>query len=219
VQASSGVEADLPLAITASATFFYGAFFNLSDAASVPVTGASTFPFGELTGLDQRSLGSGVGMEIYVRRKLTERLGGYLAYTLSRSSRYLGRSSYAAAYDRTHVLSGALSWNIGLGFRVGARATFYTGNPVTPFYSDAQVASYGGSRLSPYFRLDARAEKRWTIRSRGWLAIVLEAQNVTLAKEQTGLTCPPTAPGQPLTCAASAVGPITLPSLGLEGGL
>ncbi len=219
VQTSTGVEADLPLAITASATVFYDAFFNLADPAGVMVPQVqSTLPF-DLSWLAKRSQGSGAGLEVYLRRKLTEQLGGYLSYTLSRSSRQVDGMSFAALFDRTHVLSGALSWDIGRGFRVGARGTFYTGSPVSPYYPAAEVAAYGHSRLPPFFRLDVRAEKRWTIASRGWIALVLEAQNVTLAKEADGLTCATSPTGRPTGCAPAEVGPITLPSLGLEGGL
>jgi TonB family protein len=220
VQTSAGVEADLPLAITASATFFYNAFFNLNDVLGSFSANVTGFNFGNASWLNQRTPGSAVGMEIYVRRKLTEQLGGYLSYTLSRSTRYLDVGAFPSVYDRTHVLGGALSWQIGRGFRVGARGTFYTGAPGAPSYIASQDSSYSGQRLPPYFRLDVRAEKRWTIATRGWLAVVLEGQNVTLAKEPAGLYCPPgfahqTAP----PCSVNEIGPVTLPSLGLEGGL
>jgi hypothetical protein len=221
-QTSGGVEADLPLEITASATFFYNAFFDLSDP--IGVTGASGTAYQppsyfnptSLGFLNDRSLGSAVGLEVYLRRKLTKKLGGFLSYTLSRSTRYLGRETFAAQFDRTHSLGAALSWDIGRGFRVGSRVTFYTGMPLTPFYPASSVALYGSDRLPPFFRLDVRAEKRFAIDAHRWLSIVAEVQNATLSKEANGLQC---YSGPTASCQPSELGPITLPSLGLEAGL
>jgi hypothetical protein len=220
-QTSGGVEADLPLGITASATFFYNAFFNFSDPFGTVVDGsAQNFtPTGvpSLTVFNQRALGSAVGMEIYVRRRLTERLGGFLAYTLSRSSRQVDGTWFAAHLDRTHVLNAALSWDIGSGFRVGARLAVSSGTPLTHFYPAPWIALAGSGPREPAFaRLDVRAEKRWTLGSRGWIAVVLEGQNVTLSREPAGIECYSSPrPG----CAPATVGPVTIPSLGIEGGV
>jgi TonB family protein len=215
-QVSGGVEADLPLGITGSATLFYNAFFNLSDPFSTATDGAAAAPsVPSLEVLNHRSLGSGVGMEIYLRRKLTERLGGFVAYTLSRSTRHVGRESFAAQFDRTHVLQAALSWDIGRGLRVGSRVVFYTGTPIEPFYVASNLAAAGMHRLPPFFRLDARAEKRWTLGARGWISLVIEVQNATLSKEPNGVQCN----SGLASCEVGYLGPITLPSLGVEGGL
>jgi TonB family protein len=217
-QASAGVEADLPLAFTASATLFYDAFFNLSDpigvgGASQPATVIPTLKL-----LGDRALGSGVGLELYLRRKLTERIGGFLAYTLSRSSRHAGEVSFAAQFDRTHVLQAAVSWDLGHGVRLGSRVVFYTGTPLSPFYPSAELASLGRERMPPYFREDVRLEKRWTIGRRGWLSLVFEAQNATLSREPSGVSCTSSGPSN-LGCQVARFPPLFLPSIGLEGGL
>jgi hypothetical protein len=213
-QTSGGVEADLPLGITASATFFYNAFFNLSDPFGIPGQQQGQTA---IVDFQKRALGSAVGLEIYVRRKLTERLGGFLAYTLSRSSRQVDGNWFAAQFDRTHVLDAALSWDIGRGFRVGARVALSSGMPFVPFYPPEWVARAGLGTRGPVFgRLDFRAEKRWTLGSRGWLALVLEGQNVTLSTEHYGIACDTASPPR---CGPNSLGPVTIPSLGLEGGL
>ena len=218
VQASAGVEADLPRAFTASATLFYDAFFNLNDPIGVANTAqpASVVDVPSLKLLSDRALGSGVGLELYVRRKLTEKIGGFLAYTLSRSSRYAGPSSFAAQFDRTHVLQAAVSWDLGRGVRLGSRVVFYTGTPLSPFYPDAYLPSLGRDRMPPYFREDVRLEKRWTIGKRGWLSLVFEVQNATLSREPSGVSCSGTTR---LLCQVARFPPLTLPSIGLEGGL
>jgi hypothetical protein len=215
-QVSSGVEVDLPLAITASTTFFYDAFFQLSDPMGLTGSAGTSTNANSMSFAENRAQGSSIGMEVYLRRKLTERLGGYLAYTLSRSSRSLGRQSFAAQFDRTHVLGGALSWDIGRGFRAGARASFYTGMPLDPFYPAAQVAAVGMKRMPPFFRLDARAEKRWVVGKRGWVSLVLEVLNATASKEPNGLSC---LMWPDVGCEVTRLGPVVVPSLGIEGGI
>lgn len=216
VQTSAGVEADLPLEITGSATFFYNAFFDLSDPIGMETRDvAPSYQQGDLGWINNRALGSAVGMELYLRRRLTKRLGGFLAYTLSRSTRYAGKHTFAAEFDHTHTLGAALSWDIGHGFRAGARATFYTGTPYSPFAPAADVALVGADRSPPFFRLDVRAEKRFSIGERHFVSIVAEVQNATLSQEAHGISCS----SNPARCEPALMSPITLPSLGVEGAL
>ena len=58
-------------------------------------------------------------------------------------------------------------------------------------------------REPSFHRLDVRIEKRWLIGQRGWLAFVAEMMNATFNKETIGET---------------EIGPVTIPSIGLEGG-
>jgi hypothetical protein len=64
-------------------------------------------------------------------------------------------------------------------------------------------------RLPPFFRLDVRLEKRWALGRSAWISVVLEVLNTLFAKETTYST-----PGGP----TSTFGPLTLPSLAVEGG-
>ncbi len=198
LQTSAGVEWDLPLAIKARATLFHNAFFNMSDTL-----GSSTGdPIDNLT---QRSLGEAYGLEVYIHRSLTKRIGGFLSYTLSRSTRSLGREKFVASFDRTHVLNVAVGYNLGRRWRAGTRLMYYTGAPKI-------VRSHGlvpplrtgtPQRDPPFYRIDVRLEKRWLIERTRWLALVIECQNVTLNKE---------------TIQSTQIGPVTIPSIGLEGG-
>ena len=141
-----------------------------------------------------------------MKRKLTERLGGFLSYTLTRATRTYGAQSFVSAFDRTHVLNVAASYDLGRNWRAGARLTFYTGLPKAPDPTDSST------RLSPFTRLDLRLEKRWPLGKRTWISFVAEWMNATLSKEEVGTSC--TLQG----CKAMTVGPITIPSLGIEGG-
>lgn len=209
-QTSLGVEAELPWDMTAIATVFHNAFFNMTDAL-----GTNAPPSGREDGFpstfDARSLGSSTGLELTLRRRLTRRLGGFLSYTLSRSERHVGRSTIASAFDRTHVANAAMSCDFGKGYKAGTRLTFYTGFPITSAVGD-RVEQTG--RVPPFFRFDARAEKRWPIGKRAWLSLVLEIANAMLAKETLQEQC---VPGT-MRCNPVTIGPVTIPSLGLEGG-
>jgi TonB family protein len=224
-QASLGVEVDLPEDVQAKITLFHSAFFALTDALGTAPPSSSDFS----QSFTRRTLGSGTGLEITVRRRLTRKLGGFLSYTLSRSNRAIVGSTptgiapqtvdvfavrLPSTFDRTHVLNLALGYDVGRGYKAGARVVFYTGTPRTiqgpePGFVPVDLHV----RLPPFFRLDARLEKRWTVGQRGWLALVLEVQNATLSKEVVGRDCT-SGP-----CTDTTIGPVTIPSLGLEGGI
>jgi hypothetical protein len=211
-QQSAGIEADLPAGITASATFFFNGFFNMTDALGTSPTDTSG-----PDDYDIRSLGSSIGLELYARRRLTEQLGGYVSYTLSRSTRSVGRATFPSQFDRTHVATGALTYDFGLGFRAGTRLVFYTGRPNADKINSSQspIITTGveiPERLPAYFRIDGRVEKRWTIGDRGWLSMVLEVLNATLTKEVLSVEC------GTYECNEASFGPVTIPSLGIEGG-
>ncbi len=211
VQTSAGVEVDLPGDVTASATVFRDAFFDMTDALGTnPAPGASgsSFP----NDFARRSDGSSVGLEIVARRRLTRKLGGFLSYTLSRSVRTIGRSTFASAFDRTHVLNVAAVYDFGRGYKAGGRVVFYTGYPVTTPAPTMGGAVAQTGTLPPFFRLDVRLEKKWTIASRGWISLVLEVENATLDKETLQQSC------ELFVCSPVKIGPVTIPSLGVEGG-
>ena len=200
IQTSAGVEVDLPEATTATLTVFDNVFQNMSDTLGVsqgdPVDSAFNEP---------RSLGSAVGMEVYVKRKLTKRFGGYVAYTLSRSTREVGREKFLSAFDRTHVGNVAAAYDLGRSWRVGARFTLYTGTPVVPPGGNALIPpprSLSPDRDPTFYRVDLRLEKRWNLTKTAWLSFVAEVFNTTLRKE---------------VLQGREIGPVTIPSIGLEG--
>jgi len=153
-----------------------------------------------------RTLGASYGLELFLKRKLTKKLGGFVSYTLSRSTRSYGRRTYVATFDRTHVANAAMAYDLGRRWRAGGRVMFYTGLPKPPDPTD------GSTRLPPFFRLDLRLEKRWQLTRTVWLSGVLEAMNATLNKEAVQSDC--TLAG----CEAQEIGPVTIPSVGVEGG-
>ncbi|MCU0686394.1 MAG: TonB family protein [Polyangiaceae bacterium] len=205
-QASAGVELDLPADFTASATVFKSIFFNMSDAL-----GASDNDVTPV--LNGRSLGSSQGLELFLKRRLTSHLGGFLTYTLSRSLRSVGRETFPSAFDRAHVLNLALAYDLGRRWRAGGRFVLYSGFPrfdqggddtgdASPF-SPAGVRSLHPPRQPPFYRLDVRLEKRWQVNRTVWWSLVFEVLNTTLSRE---------------IIEEEPIGPVTIPSIGVEAG-
>jgi hypothetical protein len=200
LQTSAGVEWDLAEATTATASLFYNAFFAMTDALGARAAGG-----GFDNSLDQRSRGTAVGFELFLHRRLSQRLGGFLTYTLSRSMRTVGNSTFPSAFDRTHVANAALAYNLGRNWRAGTRLVFYTGAPkiVSSRGLLAPPPSISPERNPPFYRVDLRCEKRWNLTETAWISFIMEVMNATLSKETIG---------------SSQIGPITIPSIGAEAG-
>ena len=225
-QSSLGVEVDLPEDIQATLTAFHSAFFNMTDALGTAPPSSTDFS----QSFAQRVVGSGTGLEVTLRRRLTRKLGGFLSYTLSRSNREVEERYFSnidppkvdffahsvpSSFDRTHVFNLALGYDFGRGYRAGARFVVYTGYPYAAHAPDkTRDTTLDTERLPAFYRLDARLEKKWTIGKSSWLSLVLEVQNATLSKEVVSRTCNGDA-----SCTDTAIGPVTIPSIGLEGGI
>lgn len=196
VQASAGVEVDLPLSITASVTGFDSIFLNMTD----------TFGVGSLSDDLEvpRSQGAAKGVEVYLRRSLSSRIGGFISYTFSRSTRTIEGQTFPASFDRTHVLHSALGFDMGRGWRSGARFSIYSGPPLQSSSDPSVLFDRSNPERDPvFYRLDFRVEKKWRFLETGWVSLVLEMVNATLNTE---------------TINGNEVGPVSIPSFGLEGG-
>ncbi len=124
------------------------------------------------------------------------------------------------------MLNAILAYDLGRRWRAGSRFVFYTGTPYSPLSGNVSVPPYNDQRDPPFFRVDVRLEKRWPIGHDGSIAFVFEGQNVTLSKEMSGLgtDCMGEGMGRgnPATdtyttqCKRATLGPITIPSIGVE---
>jgi hypothetical protein len=199
LQSSAGVEVEFPADTTASLTVFDNVLLNMSDNL------ANLRPGDEDPFRMQRSLGSAYGAELFVKRKLTHRIGGFLSYTLSRSTRSVGRERFPSGFDRTHVANAAVGYDLGRRWRAGARLVVYSGIPAVPNAQGtiAPLRSEHPNREPAFYRIDLRLEKRWLLGKSAWIAFVAEFLNATLHNE---------------TVHGEEIGPISIPSLGVEGG-
>jgi TonB family protein len=227
-QASQGVELALPADFTATLTGFLSGWWGLTDLTANclhPPDGPPQCPD------DQPVHGEAYGLELLLRRPLSRRLTGWLSYTLSRSTReahYLTSSGNEATttivgdYDRTHVLNVMGAYDLGSRWRLGARVVFYTGTPYSDNYLPGQgspVPPLNDRLYPPFYRVDLRVEKRWPLGNERSIAFVAEVQNVTLSKEARSYECSARQIGSAplsMTCSVRELGPITLPSVGVE---
>jgi hypothetical protein len=97
---------------------------------------------------------------------------------------------------------------------------FFTSTPYATLAGNVPVPPYNYQLDPPFYRVDVRLEKRWPFAKDGFIAFVAEVQNLTLRKEVTpfGLDCMGTGGPQGGTtqCRHPSVGPITLPSVGVQ---
>lgn len=205
VQQSYGFRLKLPEQLSLEVTAFQAALFNLSD----DIGQARARDIDQNLQESQRGMGRARGVELFLRRSLTRKLGGFLSYTLATSQRFVGRSDGPSAYDRRHVLGAALGYDWGAGFRSGVRGSFYTGVPADVAYLEAAREP---PRTRPYYRIDLRTEKRFEWGDGNYLSLVLEIVNTTLNREVLRASC------SAYACKEQTIGPITIPNLGIEAG-
>ncbi len=242
LQVSQGAEFMLPWDFTLTTTGFLSGWSGLTDLTSnclqiqPPVQQAQPGNMGPppvpwTCPSNDPARGIAYGLEVLLRRPLTKRLTGWLAYTLSRSVRrehfitLSGGDALAKVVsdnDRTHVLNAILAYDLGRRWRAGGRFLFLSGTPYSTLAGNVPAPPYNNRRTPPFYRVDVRVEKRWPFAKDGFIAFIAEVQNVTLSKEVTpyGTDCTgnQTAQGGDYTteCRPSSVGPLTLPSLGVE---
>jgi TonB family protein len=154
------------------------------------------------------------GLEVFLRRDFTRRLGGFVSYTLSRSDTIAGTQTFRSVWDRTHLLSVVLGYDLGSNWRIGGRFFFESGRLYQAVCQDcAGPPSTATGNLPAFYRLAARVEKKWFFSGEKWLGATLECFNVFDKPE-------------PIFADYSArqgviirtQSPIILPSIGLEGG-
>ncbi|MBI5549436.1 MAG: TonB-dependent receptor [Deltaproteobacteria bacterium] len=115
--------------------------------------------------------GRAYGLEVLLKHDLTERLFGWIAYTLTRSEQWdPDAGAYlATAFDQSHILTVVASYRLFDSWQVGTRFQLTTGRPETPVVDstfEADNGTYlpvygatGSARGSTFHQLDLRVEK------------------------------------------------------------
>jgi len=200
LQQSAGVEVLLPADILATATVFSHDYRNVTSFSQcrLPEGGFDL----SSSCIDKRADGEAHGLEILVKRALTHWLGGWVAYTLSRTVEKSANPTTGpqpTVFDHTHVLNVVASVDFGQGWSTGARLFYYSGEPIS-----------ATERAHDFTRLDVRLEKRWPFLRTGFIAVVLEGLNVTFAREDGGLVC------TNASCTPGYGSAVMVPSIGIE---
>jgi hypothetical protein len=132
------------------------------------------------------------GAELLARKKLTDRLFGWVSYTYTVSERKDTPSSPWRYFDNDQRHNFIILANYTLGekkdWRIGGKWQFFTNTPYTPIVGsvyNADTDSYlpiyssriNSVRDKPYHQLDVRVDKLWIFNS--WtLSTYLDVQNV-----------------------------------------
>lgn len=197
------MEVEIPFDASLSVTAFDNILYRVTD----PLGTNGEFNPNSLR--EGRALGSSYGLELFLRRPISQGWGGFISYTLSRSTRSHDHLRTLSAFDRPHVFSAALSYDLGRRWRIGARFAALSGVPTRRGTTEGPRFD-GKDRAPAYYRLDARLEKRWLIGNASWWAVVLEVLNATASSEVVRRSC------NDRRCQESVFGPVLLPSIGVE---
>ena len=182
-QSLVGTTMQMTEALSVEVTGFYSTMGNL------PVRSQSESPL-IAHALDQTGIGRRYGMQFLLRQQKVGKFFGWVSYTISRSERQdapnLGWRLFD--YDQPHVFTALGSYDLGLGFDVGARFRFASGYPRTPVissYYDVTTDTYeplfgahNSIRIPAFYSLDVRLSKRFKI-GRSDAEVYLDVQNVT----------------------------------------
>ena len=118
------------------------------------------------------------GLELMVRRPQSNRLHGWLSYTLSQNLRALGNGVTAPSdWDQRHILNLVLGYRLGRT-TLGGRAYLNTGRPVLVRGNQAEVFV----RLPTYYQVDLRADRRFHFNT-FTLDVYIECMNTTLNRD------------------------------------
>jgi TonB family protein len=211
---SSGLEQELGRRVNVSVEGFYKKLDELAVRVANP-DGSQ--------GYDNIGTGDVYGVETLIRYEPVGRFFGWLAYTISRSTRQDGPGSPERVfeYDQTHILTALGSYDLGRGWRVGGRFRLVSGNPYTACIGGVLNAAAGnyackggapmGSRLPAFHQLDVRVDKKWQFA--GWaLTTYLDVQNAYNRQNPEAV-----AYNYDYTRTKYSTGLPILPSLGLRG--
>ncbi len=142
-------------------------------------------------GIPYKNQGKGrvYGLELLLRKQVSDRFFGWVSYTLARAERsdVPGEPWRVFDFDQTHSLTMLGQYKLNRAWEFGLRWRFVTGNPDTPYDgcvydSDTDTCAprlagdTNSARLPSFHQLDLRVDRNWTFDL--WkLTAYLEIQN------------------------------------------
>lgn len=139
---------------------------------------------------ENNGLGRIYGLEVLLRHSPTNRLFGWLSYTLMRAERLNDEEEgwQLSTWDQTHILTIVAGVQLPRGWEIGLRFQLTTGRPFTPLVGgiyEAECDQYTGvsgeprsERYPVFHQLDLRIDKTWTIRNVVRIWLYLDIMNV-----------------------------------------
>jgi TonB family protein len=202
IQSTVGVEAKLPFDLSLDAQVYFNWLRRVSEYSLNDVGGGSSQGMDmNLTDTLVARHGRAYGLELIARRRLGNRLFGWLAYSLSRSERdYGGISGWRPTdFDETHLVNAVVSYALGRSWTVAGTFHYNTGRPVTPqpiiTFRPGEgdpgappplppEVARNSDRLPSFWRVDARIEKREAFDT-WYLDFYVDWLNISLQREIT----------------------------------
>lgn len=185
IQGSAGYEFTVADKFILTQDAYLGRLDNLQDYDLAAATSGQVSEFDDVV---IRARGLVYGLETMLRLAPRQRVYGWAAYTLSRSTRTFDQGGRAPSnWDQRHILNLVLGYRIGEKWNIGGRLHFNTGRPYTSMLegqSAAEALTYNRNnrRLPAFFQLDLRAERMWRFRT--WnLQLIIDVLNSTYARE------------------------------------
>jgi hypothetical protein len=200
LQSEAGVGWDTPLNLRAELQFFLHRYEDLvfldtlvlrnaldnicSDRNVLQVSDC------QLASIPKRVNGLAYGAEVFIRRPITERLSGFLSYTLAFADvNKVAGLPYTPSWDVRHVANLALQWRV-VGGLFGGLRWFIRSGKVSGDYvlDDTRRLTRVEQRLPGFMRLDLEVAYAWPTYW-GRMRVALEWFNVTMTREATSLDC------------------------------
>jgi hypothetical protein len=161
------------------------------------------------------------GLE-FLTKYNSNRWSGWLAYTLSRSTRISPPALQALfGYDQTHSLTAIASFELGDNWKISGRIRYTTGDPYTDITNavldvdnDVYIPIRGPlytDRLDPFFEADVRVDKKWVHDT--WIfSAYLDIENITNRQNAQQISY-----SYNFSQTAVISGPPILPTIGVKG--
>lgn len=216
IQGEIGVAVDLPGRLRAEVQGFYHHYdgmlflegFLIDDMVCTP-------EFCDDLDIPTRVDGRSYGGELLLRRDSTERVSGFVSYTLGWSEiDDLFGVTYVPNTDTRHVANAFGQIELGRGWSAGLRLFVRSGKPIGEWQYETGELRRPGTRLPGFFRLDAHVAHAW-LTSWGRLRLSLEWFNTTLSREAVGANCAPL--DTPEECDVQYAPAVFFPNLGVRG--
>jgi outer membrane receptor protein involved in Fe transport len=165
--------------------------------------------------------GTAQGFELYLKRNLTERVSGFVSYTLAFADAVARDGThFTPQSDVRHLANAVLHFDLGAGFALGVRLHYRTGKMAVNRLPDLPPRRVE-TRLPSFFRADLRGSYTWKV-SFGRLEASIGVQNVTASSEPTHRDCSVDPLGDfsgnqvPVLCSIHYQRAILLPNLGIR---
>jgi outer membrane receptor protein involved in Fe transport len=234
IQGELGMSWSLPGDLQLEAAYFHHRYIDVVYLELILDCEGNTDPVAAQTlqaGLNTTSIcrgrglptgdGNAQGLELYLKRNLTERISGFVSYTLAFADAVARDGThFTPQSDVRHLANAVLHFDLGAGFALGVRLHYRTGKMAVNRLPDLPPRRVE-TRLPSFFRADVRGSYTWNV-SFGRLEASIGVQNVTASSEPTHRDCIVDPLGDfsgttvPVLCSIHYQRAILLPNLGIR---